>query len=142
MDELSVVLPAPIQHAQRLANLTDTAVRIPVLGIPVGLDFIIGLIPGAGDLVMFIVSLSIIVKARQAGAPKSLRMAMVRNSLIDFVVGSVPIVGDLFDLFFKANRRNVRMLEKWWVQENHTAIRDNARVRLDAWQSEQDNQGL
>lgn len=131
---MSIKAPAALLRAQWLANLTDTSVRIPLLNIRLGLDFLIGLIPGIGDLIMFLVALTIVWSGRQMGAPKHIQMAIVRNCLIDLLVGIVPVVGDLFDLFFKANQRNVRMLEKWWVAEHHSDIQNHAQQQLLDWQ--------
>lgn len=132
-----VTLPAPILEAKKLANLTDTAVRIPILRIPVGLDFLIGLIPGAGDVIMLLVALRIVHKARQVDAPRSLQIAMIRNCLIDFALGAIPLVGDIFDLFFKANRANAKMLEKWWLNNNRDALKQQTQAHLDNWEATQ-----
>jgi hypothetical protein len=77
-----------------------------------GLDGILGLIPGVGDAATGLVGLYIIYQARQAGAPGWLLGRMVGNVALDTAIGSIPVVGDLFDVGFKANRRNLRLLRR------------------------------
>ena len=140
-EELAPVLskaPKRLLWAQKIANLSDTAVRIPGINIRLGLDFIIGLIPVIGDVLMLGASLTLIGLARSLGVPKSILMLMLRNAAIDFVVGMVPFLGDLFDLFFKANQRNVRMLERWWVAEHHEDIQQATQQKLRAWTDDKD----
>lgn len=133
MDKIEA--PAELLQAQRLANITDTAVRIPIIGIQVGLDFLIGLIPVVGDAIMTIVALRIVQLARRLGMPKNLQRAMVRNCLVDFGLGFLPIVGDIVDIFFKANKRNVRLMERWWLEQHHSEIKQHTQNTLNDWQS-------
>lgn len=129
--------PDALLEAQTLANLLDTAVKIPFIGIKVGLDFLVGLIPIVGDLLMTLVSLKIVYLGHKLGLPKSLKLKMIKNVLIDFLLGFVPIVGDLFDLFFKANQRNVRIMEMWWVSENKDKIDALTKQAVDEWRQKQ-----
>ena len=130
--------PKQLLLAQQVANISDTAVRIPGIKLSVGLDSIIGLIPVVGDVFMLGASLSIIGWARRLGAPKPLLHKMIRNAVIDFLFGMVPVVGDVFDVFFKANKRNVQILEKWWVSENHAQIHYATQQKLKAWEDSQE----
>ncbi|BDX05336.1 DUF4112 domain-containing protein [Planctobacterium marinum] len=130
--------PDELLKAQWIANITDTAVRIPILNINVGLDFLIGLIPGFGDAVMTLVALRIVYLGKKLGMPKHLLRKMVRNSLLDFGLGFIPVVGDLVDLFYKANKRNVRLMERWWLQQNQSELARNTQAKLDSWQAPQD----
>ncbi|GAB3018121.1 DUF4112 domain-containing protein [Bowmanella dokdonensis] len=107
-------IPKEILQARKLARLTDGAFRVPGTRLSFGWDFIVGLIPGLGDLLMGLVSLRLVMLARKLGAPWILCLRMTANSLADFLLGSVPVVGDLLDIFFKANRRNLALLESWW----------------------------
>lgn len=100
---------ALVEVAQ-LAHLLDTRWRIPLTNIRFGVDPVLGLVPGAGDLVSGIISAYVIVKAHRLGAPKSLLARMVGNVALDTVVGSVPVVGSVFDLFYKASTRNLGLL--------------------------------
>lgn len=130
--------PDELLKAQWIANVTDTAVRIPIVNIKVGLDFLIGLIPGFGDAVMTLVALRIVYLGRKLGMPKPLLRKMVRNSLVDFAFGFIPLVGDLVDLFYKANKRNVRLMERWWLAQYQSELAKNTQDRLAIWQAEQD----
>ena len=81
-----------------------------------GLDGLAGLLPGAGDAVMSAVSLYIVWEARNMGAPTSLLARMLANVALDTAGGAVPFLGDLFDVAFKANLRNLALLEGWVAQ--------------------------
>lgn len=132
--------PDELLQAQALGNLLDTAVKIPVIGIRVGLDFLVGLIPGIGDALMLLASLRIVYLGHRLGLPKALRKKMVINALVDFGLGFVPVVGDIVDLFFKANQRNVRIMETWWVSENKDKIDALAKRQLEAWNAAQEKE--
>ena len=131
--------PDQLLQAQALGNLLDTAVKIPFIGLRLGLDFLVGLIPGIGDAIMLFASLRIVYLGHKLGIPDDLRKKMLLNSLIDFGLGFIPILGDLIDLFFKANQRNVRIMETWWVTENKDKIDALAKKQLDAWQAAQED---
>jgi hypothetical protein len=96
-----------------LARLCDEAFEIPLLGVRIGLDALVGLVPGIGDLIMAAASAWIVVEAHRLGAPRRVQLAMVANIVIDFLVGAVPLAGDLFDVAWKANVRNVALVERW-----------------------------
>ena len=97
---------------ERLATLMDAALVVPGTNIRFGADAVIGLIPGAGDLVSAAISSLIVLEARRMGAPGHLVARMVGNIAIDGAVGTVPVLGDIFDVAFRANQRNVRLLRK------------------------------
>ncbi len=99
-----------LKRLERYARLMDTAWRIPFTKWRFGLDSVLGLIPGAGDGVNLLLSLYALSLARKLGAPNSLLLKMSANIGIDFGLGSVPVLGDIFDLFFKSNTRNLKML--------------------------------
>jgi uncharacterized protein DUF4112 len=90
--------------------LLDSAFVVPGTNIRFGLDAIVGLVPGIGDFVMSLVSLYIVHEARQLGAPVHLLVRMIANIAIDGVVGSAPLAGDIFDVMWRANRRNMALL--------------------------------
>lgn len=121
--------PNELRQAQALANITDTAIRLPVIGIEVGLDFLIGLIPVAGDAIMTLVALRIVHLARKMGLPKPSQRIMLRNALVDFGLGFIPVVGDVIDLVFKANKRNVRIMEGYWQEQLHKGTDPQARLQ-------------
>jgi len=101
-----------LNHIRRLTRLMDTAFRVPGLGLKVGFDPIIGLIPGVGDLIATIISAYIIILATQFRLPKGLLGTMIMNVALEFVVGTIPLFGDIFDAYFKSNVRNLDLLEK------------------------------
>lgn len=96
----------------RLAHLLDTAVRIPGTGIRFGADSIVGLAPGVGDALTGLLSAYIVAEAWRLGLPRRKILRMALNVGLDSTVGAVPILGDLFDLAFKSNRRNLRIIEE------------------------------
>lgn len=103
---------ARLAQLDNLADTMDSLFRIPGTHIRVGLDSIIGLIPGIGDAVALAPAGYIVWQARQMGAPKRLIARMGVNIGIDALVGSIPLVGDIFDVGWKGNRRNVALLRR------------------------------
>ena len=128
--------PEELLQAQALANITDTAVRLPIIGVKVGLDFLIGLIPGIGDAIMLLVAFRIVHLGKKIGMPKPLLKRMVRNCVVDFGLGFIPIVGDLVDIFYKANRANVRIMERWWVEQNKAQLDAQTQQQLAMWEAD------
>lgn len=104
---------AELRRLRALADLLDNAFRIPVIGYRFGLDPLLGLIPVVGDAAGYLFSGYLILQARRFGAPRSMITKMLIYSTLDFTVGSIPVIGDLFDFLFKPNARNVRMLERF-----------------------------
>ncbi len=108
--------PAHLRHLQRysiIARLLDSQFRVPFTRWRFGLDGLVGLLPGAGDIATALVGAYGLVVAYQLGAPASIHMRMALNLLLDAGIGFIPVVGDLFDFAFKANIRNERMLLRW-----------------------------
>jgi hypothetical protein len=99
-----------VARIDALAQLLDTAFLIPGTNIRFGLDAVIGLVPGIGDVVTTIMSLYIVNEARALGAPRLLIGRMLANVALDGLAGAVPFVGDAFDVMFRANRRNIALL--------------------------------
>lgn len=99
------------QRLRRLAWVLDNSIPLPG-GYRIGVDGLIGLIPGFGDVAGALLSSYIVVEAARLGASKSLLLRMAFNVLLETVIGAVPIAGDLFDFVYKANARNVRLLEQ------------------------------
>src|SRR6478752_5586718 len=96
-----------------IAKLLDVAFILPGTNIRYGIDGLIGLIPVVGDLITTAISLWLVREARALGAPWHITARMLANVAVDGVVGIVPIAGDAFDVMFRANVRNVRMLKRW-----------------------------
>ena len=103
---------AEMARVERLARLMDTSVRVPVLGFRMGLDGLIGLIPGVGDAASLLPAAYIIYAAYRLGVPNNILARMLVNSGADAALGTVPLIGDIFDIAFKANRRNVELLRR------------------------------
>jgi Domain of unknown function (DUF4112) len=102
-----------IARIDALATLLDTAFILPGTNVRFGLDALIGLVPGIGDAITTVMSLYIVHEARQLGAPRHLLLRMLANVALDGIVGAVPVVGDAFDVLWRANRRNMRLLQDW-----------------------------
>ncbi len=98
---------------EALAKLLDVAFVVPGTKVRYGIDGLIGLIPVVGDIVTTAISLWIVREARSLGAPRYLVARMLGNVAIDGVVGIVPFAGDAFDVMFRANMRNMRLLKRW-----------------------------
>lgn len=112
-DRGAVDREAALQRLRRFAMFMDSSVRLPGTGITFGADAVIGLLPVGGDLAGALLACYVPFEAYRVGAPVSLIIKMAGNILIEALVGSVPLVGDLFDAAFKANLRNVRILEEY-----------------------------
>ncbi len=105
-------IEAALARINALARVMDSLFAIPGTRLRLGVDSLLGLVPVAGDVLAQIVSAYLIWEARRLGVSKLTLWRMVGNSLIDTVVGAVPIVGDAFDVAFKANMKNVRLLQR------------------------------
>jgi len=113
IDSLSEPLHgANARELERLARWMDSVFEIPGLGLRFGLDSLLGLLPGGGDVATSIISIYILSAATRHGVPRVTLLRMALNIAIDLVVGAVPIVGDLFDVYWKANQRNVELLHR------------------------------
>jgi hypothetical protein len=96
-----------------IAKLLDVAFIVPGTNFRYGIDGLIGLIPVVGDIITTAISLWLVREARALGAPWHITARMLGNVAVDGVVGLVPVAGDAFDVMFRANVRNVRMLKRW-----------------------------
>jgi hypothetical protein len=107
-----------IKRLERLAKMMDSAWRIPFTKWRFGLDSVFGIVPGAGDSVNLLLSVYTLHLARKLGAPNSLLLKMAANAGIDFGLGSVPVLGDIFDMYFKSNTRNLKLLTDYLASSN------------------------
>jgi hypothetical protein len=101
-----------VARLEALAKLMDGVFVIPGTNIRMGLDAIIGLVPVAGDMLGGLISTYLIWEARRLGAPRWLIARMVANAFLDTTLGAVPILGDAFDVMFRANMKNMALLRK------------------------------
>ncbi|MFN2289152.1 MAG: DUF4112 domain-containing protein [Chromatocurvus sp.] len=99
-------------RVHRLARLMDSSIRLPG-GFRIGVDGLIGLVPGVGDLAAAGASFYIVALAARAGVPTFTLVRMVLNIALDTIVGAIPLLGDVFDVAFKANLRNVRLMDAY-----------------------------
>ncbi len=111
--------PDKLKNLQALAKLMDAQFRIPGTEVRFGLDGILGLVPGAGDLSTFAVSGYLLWLMAKNGASGAVLARMVLNIMIDAIVGSIPLLGDLFDIAFKANLRNMKLLREHYQEGRH-----------------------
>lgn len=102
-----------LARLEAIARLLDIAFVLPGTNIRYGIDGLIGLIPVIGDIITSAISLWLVREARALGAPWHLTARMLGNVALDGVVGMVPFAGDAFDVMFRANMRNVRLLRRW-----------------------------
>jgi hypothetical protein len=115
---------------RRMAEFLDNAFVVPGTNYRVGLDPILGLVPGIGDLVSPLFTIGVLLQARELGVPRVVQARMLINVAIDAVVGAVPLFGDLFDFAWKANHRNLDLLELHGREDRRPAPGDWAFVAL------------
>lgn len=99
-----------LKRIEAFARLMDAQFKIPFTPISIGVDGLIGIIPFVGDGVSLVLALYPVFEAHRMGATKSLKIKMLLNILIDTAIGSIPIIGDIFDIGFKANLRNAQLI--------------------------------
>ncbi|MAB07596.1 MAG: DUF4112 domain-containing protein [Rhodobacteraceae bacterium] len=108
-----------LERIERVARGMDRAFRLPLTRIRLGWDSIIGLIPGVGDTLALAPALWIVHESRQIGAPKPLVAQMLGNIGVDWVIGLLPLVGDIFDVGYKSNSKNAALLRRW-LEDRHS----------------------
>lgn len=123
---------ATLTHLRGLSRALDGAVTIPGLGVRVGLDPLIGLVPVAGDWIGGLLSAYIVVRAAGLGVSVATVLRMLGNLGVDALVGSVPVLGDIFDVGFRANERNLALLEGHMLQPAQRRRSDLALVLVTA----------
>jgi hypothetical protein len=110
------------KRLDRLAWYLDNSIQVPGLNVRVGIEPLVGLIPGIGDIIGAIMSSYFLSEAVRLGAPKSVLLKMAYNIAVDALVGALPILGDLFDLAWKANARNARILGDYLADPRETVV--------------------
>ena len=122
--------PAPhgkrIEALERLAHGLDSRFRVPIIGWRIGWDSLIGLIPGIGDTATAALSAYIILQGWRLGVRKRTLARMIGNAGLDLAVGSIPILGDVFDMAWKANTRNIDLILADLTRKNGPAHRHPA----------------
>lgn len=103
---------ATLERLRRLSHALDNAFTLPLVNYRVGWDAIIGLIPGIGDAITLLPSGYLIYQAHRLGTPRPLLIRMILNVLLEALIGTIPLIGDIFDAVWKANERNLALLER------------------------------
>lgn len=103
---------AALQRLRGLSHVLDNAIAIPGIGYRIGLDPVIGLLPGGGDVIAGLISIYVVAEAARLGVPTATLGRMGVNILIEVLMGAIPMIGDFFDVVWKANARNVDLLER------------------------------
>lgn len=117
------------EQTRRLAQLLDAQFRLPVLGWRFGIDGILGLVPGIGDAAGLVLSSVVLLQAVRLGARGATVGRMVANVALDAVVGTVPVLGSVFDFAYKANTRNLALLERHAVDPDRTSEESRRSLR-------------
>lgn len=110
---------ATLRHLDGLAKLMDAQFKVPGTNIRFGLDAIIGLIPGIGDVAGLMVSGYMIIVLASNGASSFVLARIILNVLIDALFGTIPILGDLFDIAYKSNQRNMKLVHQHYLEGKH-----------------------
>lgn len=116
---IQITKPRELKHLDSVARLMDSQFRLPGTNFRFGLDAIIGLIPGAGDLSMFAISGYMIMVMSRNGASGFILARMILNVVVDALVGMIPFVGDIFDFAFKANIKNMKLMNQYYEEGRH-----------------------
>lgn len=119
-----------LENLERAAGLLDDFIRIPVLGIRIGLDPILGLIPGMGDITTSLFSFYLMSSAIYYRVPKVIILRMALNVAFDYLMGLIPFVGDAVDFFIKSNRRNLNLLREYARERRQPGAGDYLFVAL------------
>ena len=110
---------AAIDRLDMLATLFDTAIVVPGTNLRFGVEALLRLVPGIGDVAASALSVYLLYEASRLGVPRLLFVRMVANVVLEGAVGAVPLAGDAFDVFFRANRRNVALLRRHFARTGY-----------------------
>jgi hypothetical protein len=100
------------RRLRRVAKLMDSQFRVPGLGLRVGADAVLGLLPGIGDALSGLIGAYLIYEAQRLGIPRSALLRMIANVAFDTAIGAIPVAGDIWDFFFRSNDRNMQILAR------------------------------
>lgn len=118
-----------LKRIRAVSHILDNAITIPSTDLRVGIDPLLGLFPGGGDGISLFLSVYIVLESLRFGLPKETLLRMIVNLLVDTIAGSVPLIGDLFDFAWKANARNLRLIESHLANPKPQTMSD----RLFVW---------
>ena len=120
MDNIEKTRSAPrIDWVEKLSYLLDEQFKLPGTNFRFGLDPILNLIPVAGSASGFLISTALLLSMARHGASKKVAIKMTVNVILDFIIGGIPVIGQIFDFFFKANKRNIRLLKEHYYEGKH-----------------------
>ncbi|WP_372985607.1 DUF4112 domain-containing protein [Marinobacter sp.] len=108
---------ATLRRLEKFSRFTDSSIGLPFTRFRIGVEAIIGLLPGVGDMVGLVLSAYVLVEAQRVGASRAVKLQMLRNMGIDFLGGLLPVVGDAFDAIYKANTRNTLLLKRYLEEQ-------------------------
>ncbi|GAA0842670.1 hypothetical protein GCM10009113_11240 [Marinobacter szutsaonensis] len=108
---------ATLRRLEKFSRFTDSSIGVPFTRFKIGVDAIIGLLPGVGDMVGLVLSAYVLAEAQRVGASRAVKLRMLRNMGIDFLGGLLPVVGDAFDAIYKANTRNTLLLKRYLEEQ-------------------------
>ena len=117
-NEENEILEEKLVRLRQLSENLDESFTIPGTKIKFGIDGLIGLIPGGGDIIGCLFSLYILRTAIRMKLPKTAILSIIFNIILDTTIGIIPIAGDIFDIFWKSNKRNMRIIEKNLIKQN------------------------
>lgn len=123
-------MPTPVARLRRFAFWLDAGMAVPGTPLRVGLDPVLGLVPGLGDAAGAVLAAWTLVEAIRLGAPRATLARIASNIAIDALIGAVPVLGDVFDVFWKANLKNVALLERHVVDPAGAGKSDRLFVTL------------
>jgi hypothetical protein len=113
MEKPSKIATLPMVRMQRLAWLLDNSIRVPGFNYRIGIDPLLGLLPGIGEAAGGLLSTYIIAEAVRGGLPRSIVLRVTFNLALEMLIGTIPVIGDLFDMTWKANARNMHLIENY-----------------------------
>ena len=111
--------PPSMERFERVAKLLDSKFEIPGTGIRFGLDPILSFIPFLGDLITLVISSMLIHTMHTHGASRKVVVKMLLNAGLDTLIGAIPLVGTVFDVFYRANDKNIRLLKEHYYEGKH-----------------------
>lgn len=123
-------LEMSVARLDALATVMDSAIRIPGTAVTIGVDALLGLLPGIGDAISASISSYLIWEAKRLGVSKFVLARMAGNVAVDTVIGAIPFAGDIFDVAYKANKKNVALLKKH-VEKHGLGPADGRTIEVD-----------
>ncbi|MEM6592639.1 MAG: DUF4112 domain-containing protein [Cyanobacteria bacterium P01_H01_bin.119] len=112
MTQTATGLASALKRVRAISKVMDNAIAVPGTDFKFGLDPILGLLPGGGDLFSGGISVYILYEAMRLGIPKATLLKMAGNIVLELIVGTIPVLGDAFDVAWKANAQNVKLMEQ------------------------------